>query len=281
MVQWLTSKELVKAKIKSLQTEARTLTAQAQVPTFCVIKVGEEAASQVYSQRLQKLASRIGLRMKLVAVPAEISQAELMRRIQQLNQSPTINGILLTMPLPPAFDQMEICNALSAAKDIDCLTAENLGRLWQDQPLFIPATAKAVMTLLQHFNLSLLGQRAVVLGRSQVVGKPLAALLLQAGATVTIADSHTRDLPSVVHAADLLISAIGQPNFVQADWLKAGVNAIDVGTSLINGRVTGDLEPACSQRANWLTPVPGGVGPLTTVSLMAQVIQAARKQNDN
>jgi 5,10-methylene-tetrahydrofolate dehydrogenase/methenyl tetrahydrofolate cyclohydrolase len=156
-----------------------------------------------------------------------------------------------------------------------------LGWLWQDQPLFVPAAAKAVMSLLAHYQVPVAGQHAVILGRSQVVGKPLAALLLKAGATVTIADSQTQALPEVVKAADLLISAVGRPAFVQAKWLKIGVNAVDVGTNVVAGKVVGDLDPACRQRVNWLTPVPGGVGPLTTVSLMEQVIQAERRQNDN
>lgn len=281
MVQWLTSRDLKQKKIKQLQAAAKILTADAQTPTFCVIKVGAEPASEVYCRRLQTLAGQVGINMQVVSLPAAARQADLLAQIDKLNQSSAVHGILLTMPLPPAFDQLKICNAVQPSKDLDCLTAVNLGRLWQDEPLFVPAAAKAVMSLLAYYQVPVAGQRAVILGRSQVVGKPLAALLLKAGATVTIADSQTQALPSVVRTADLLISAVGRPNFVQASWLKAGVNAVDVGTNLVAGKIVGDLEPACSQRANWLTPVPGGVGPLTTISLMEQVIQAAKKQDDD
>ncbi|MCI1290466.1 MAG: bifunctional methylenetetrahydrofolate dehydrogenase/methenyltetrahydrofolate cyclohydrolase [Lactobacillus sp.] len=281
MVQWLKSKSLKIEKIKQLQAAAKILAADAQMPTFCVIKVGDEPASQVYCRRLHALAGQIGINMLTVALPATSSQTDLLKQIAELNQKPTVHGILLTMPLPPAFDQLQAGNAILPAKDIDCLTAVNLGWLWQDQPLFVPAAAKAVMSLLAHYQVPVAGQHAVILGRSQVVGKPLAALLLKAGATVTIADSQTQALPEVVKAADLLISAVGRPAFVQAKWLKIGVNAVDVGTNVVAGKVVGDLDPACRQRVNWLTPVPGGVGPLTTVSLMEQVIQAERRQNDN
>ncbi|MCH3990320.1 MAG: bifunctional methylenetetrahydrofolate dehydrogenase/methenyltetrahydrofolate cyclohydrolase [Lactobacillus sp.] len=281
MTKWLLGAPLKQKKIAKLQTIIKNWPAHAQLPTFCVIKVGDDTGSQLYLHSLQRAAQTIGIQLKTISLPVNAQQSEALQQIKRLNHAASIHGILLTMPLPAGWDPIKLSNAIAFEKDVDCLTAVNLGRLWQDQSLFVPATARAVMTLLTSYQVPLAGQHAVILGRSQVIGKPLAALLLKAGATVTIADSQTQKLPALVGTADLLVSAIGQPEFVQAAWLKNGVNAVDVGINWAHGRIVGDLSPACASRANWLTPVPGGVGPLTTISLMEQVIQAARRQNGN
>lgn len=265
-------------KIKHLQLVCRQLKQKAQLPSFCVVNVEGQSASRFYAQALQKLSRTVGANCRCLWLPKSVSEAELLDLLHSLNADSAVNGILLTLPLPPTLNQTLLMNAIAPEKDLDCLTAVNLGRLWQDQALFLPATVKAVADLLTYYQVPVKGQRALILGRSQNVGKPLAALLLKAGATVTIADSESTNLPSLVKEADLLVSAMGQPHFIQADWLKLGVNAVDIGTSFVNGHELGDLDKACRVRTDWLTPVPGGVGPLTTICLIEQAIKATRRQ---
>lgn len=265
-------------KIKRLRLICRQLQQKAQRPVFCVVNVKGPTAGRFYAQALQKLSQLMGVDCRCFWLPQAISEADLLNLLHSLNAAADVNGILLTLPLPANFNQARLVNAIAPEKDLDCLTAINLGRLWQDQALFWPATVKAVADLLTYYQVPVKGQRALILGRSQNVGKPLAAWLLKAGATVTIADSESRNLPSLVHEADLLVSAIGQPHFVQAEWLKLGVNAVDVGTSFVNGHELGDLAASCRIRTDWLTPVPGGVGTLTTICLIEQAIRATRRQ---
>lgn len=254
------------------------------VPGLAVVMVGDHPASQIYVRNKQKAAREVGLNSFEYNLPLETSQAELLRIISQLNSNPAVHGILVQLPLPPQIDPNTVIDAINPAKDVDGFHVTNAGRLAVGQPAMIPCTPKGCLYLLKdHLKLKLAGQRALVIGRSNIVGKPMAALLLAEGCTVTIAHSKTDDLAAECKRADILVAAVGRPEMVQGEWVKKGAVVVDVGINRIEDatvakgyRVVGDVAyAAAAERAKAITPVPGGVGPMTIACLISNTIKAA------
>jgi len=246
-------------------------------PGLAVVLVGDNPASGVYVRSKDRAAAAAGLSVRTIRLPAETAQAALLARIAALNADPEIDGILVQLPLPVHLDQRPVIAAIDPAKDVDGLHPVNAGRLANGDPLLVPCTPLGVMKLLASASVPLRGRRALVLGRSVLVGRPAAALLLNADATVTIAHSRTADLAAECRRADILVAAVGRPGMVRADWVKPGATVIDVGINrLPDGRLTGDVAfEECRAVAGAITPVPGGVGPMTIACLLENTVTAA------
>ena len=263
-----------------LQEKISYLKTQHVIPTLVTIVIGDNAASRGYIRSEQRQARQIGLKHKVLQLPPQISEKQAQQTILQISQLANVDAILLAAPLPPHLCRQKIMQVIPPLKDIEGLTAENIGRLWTGQPTNIPATALGIMKLLDFYQISVSGQHVVIIGRSEIVGKPLAALLLQQNATITITHSQTRNLAAITKQADILIVAIGQANFIDKKYLKKGVIIIDVGANYDSqGQMQGDVDALSVQQiAAMLSPVPGGVGPLTVASLFEQVVKAAEKR---
>ena len=263
-----------------LQEKISYLKTQHVIPTLVTIVIGDNAASCGYIRSEQRQARQIGLKHKVLQLPPQISEKQAQQTILQISQLADVDAILLAAPLPPHLCRQKIMQVIPPLKDIEGLTAENIGRLWTGQPTNIPATALGIMKLLDFYQISVSGQHVVIIGRSEIVGKPLAALLLQQNATITITHSQTRNLAAITKQADILIVAIGQANFINKKYLKKGVIIIDVGANYDSqGQMQGDVDAlSVQQMAAMLSPVPGGVGPLTVASLFEQVVKAAEKR---
>lgn len=253
------------------------LKARGITPGLCVVIVGDNAASQVYVRNKVKAAQALGLHSELVALPATVTQAELMAAIARLNAAPEIHGYIVQLPLPAHLDDKAVIEAISPLKDVDGFHRENVGALVLNEPGMRPCTPAGVMRLLDAAQIPVKGAHAVIIGRSNIVGKPMAMLLLHAGATVTICHSQTRNLPGFTRQADILVVAIGRARFVTGDLVKPGAAVIDVGINRgADGKLCGDVDfDSVSVVAGALTPVPGGVGPMTVAMLIANAIAAA------
>ncbi|HEX4202855.1 MAG TPA: bifunctional 5,10-methylenetetrahydrofolate dehydrogenase/5,10-methenyltetrahydrofolate cyclohydrolase [Ktedonobacteraceae bacterium] len=249
-------------------------------PGLVIVRVEGDAASGVYSKAILRIARDIGVQARLEPLPAQTTPEELRAQLVQLNQDAATNGIIVQMPLPAHLPQQLVAETIAPAKDIDGISPLNAGNLLLGLPAFLPATAAAVVEILQRTHTPLEGKHVVVLGRSNVVGKPLALMLLQRHATVTICHSRTVNLPSVTRQADVLVAAVGRANMVHADMVRPGATVIDVGINAKpEGGIVGDVDFASvSTVAGAITPTPGGVGPLTNVMLMQQCIRAAWRQ---
>ncbi len=245
-------------------------------PGLAAVLVGDDPASAIYVRNKERAAAAAGIAAVTIRLEAATSEAELLQTVEQLNADQSIDGILVQMPLPPQIRTRAIIEAIDPAKDVDGLHPVNAGRLFAGAPAIVPCTPLGVMKLLEHAAIPLRGARAVVLGRSVLVGKPMAALLTAADVTVTLAHSHSRDLAAECRRADVLVAAVGRPEMVRADWVAAGAVVIDVGIHrLPDGRVVGDIAYAeCAQVASAITPVPGGVGPMTIASLLENTVVA-------
>lgn len=263
-----------------LQTQIAELKADGVTPTLAAVLVGDDPASQVYLHSKQKRAAKFGLRMLTTTLPATTTTAELIVVLQQLNQDPRVHAIMLEMPLPAQIDSQQAILALDPAKDVDGVHPLNLGYLFGGQPHAIPNTPYGILKLLDHYQLSVKHKNVVVVGRSVVVGRPLAALLLNRDATITIAHSYTENLAELTRQADILVVAVGRANFIAADAVKPGAIVIDVGMNrLADGKLVGDIDYASVvTKAGAITPVPGGVGPMTSLMLLYQTVQFARSQ---
>jgi methylenetetrahydrofolate dehydrogenase (NADP+)/methenyltetrahydrofolate cyclohydrolase len=247
-------------------------------PTLAVVLVGDDPASAVYVRSKTRAAREAQVEVRDHALPAATSQAELAALIDELNRDPGVDGILVQMPLPGHLDADAVLRAIDPAKDVDGLHPLSLGLLAQGRPGFAPCTPKGCMRLLREVGVDPTGARAVVIGRSLLVGKPLALLLANANATVTMCHSKTRDLAAEVRRADIVVAAIGRPELVRGDWIAEGAVVLDVGINRTpEGKLVGDVEfLAAAQRARAITPVPGGVGPMTIACLLENTIEAAR-----
>jgi len=247
------------------------------VPGLAVILVGEDPASEVYVRRKGIVAGRIGMKHWQIDLPADTSQADLEARIEQLNTDPEVDGILLQLPLPPGLSASSATERIAPQKDVDGLTIGSLGRLAQGKPARVPCTPKGVMRLIEESGIDPTGKVACVIGRSNLVGRPMAMLLEQANATVTVCHSRTRDLAQIVARSEIVVAAIGRPHHVLGEWIRPGAVVIDVGINRIeDGSLVGDVDfAAASERAAAITPVPGGVGPMTIAMLMENTFQAA------
>jgi methylenetetrahydrofolate dehydrogenase (NADP+) / methenyltetrahydrofolate cyclohydrolase len=262
----------LRAKIKA---EAAGL---AQKPGLSVVLVGDDPASAIYVRNKEKAALEAGFNGQTLRLPATASQAEVLALVARLNNDPVVHGILVQMPLPAQVDEDIIARAISPAKDVDGLHPENIGLLAAGQPFLAPCTPTGCILLLKHAGIELRGKHAVVIGRSHLVGRPVAQMLLKEDCTVTICHSRTQDMPSLVRQADIVIAAAGKPRLVKADWIKKGAAVVDVGINrLDDGTICGDVDyEAVRAVAGYITPVPGGVGPMTIACLLANTLAAAK-----
>lgn len=259
---------------------AAKVTAAGFTPGLAVVLVGEDAASNVYVRTKDRAAREAGIEARTIRLPAETSQAHLLATIQALNHDPAIDGILVQLPLPKGIDPQAVIEAIDPAKDVDGFHPVNVGHLADGRPTLVPCTPLGVMKLLRAIGMQIAGARAVVLGRSAIVGRPMARLLLAADATTTVAHSRTRDIPDECRRADILIAAVGKPEMIQGSWIKPGATVIDVGINrLPDGRLVGDVAfDACAKVAGAITPVPGGVGPMTVACLLENTLTAALRR---
>lgn len=246
-------------------------------PGLTVVLVGDDPASAVYVRGKDRAAREAGIAVHTIRLPAETTEADLLAEVRRLNADPAVDGILVQLPLPAHIRAQAVIEAIDPAKDVDGFHPLNTGHLADGRPSLVPCTPAGVMKLLAHAGIALPGARALVIGRSSIVGRPVAALLLAADATVTICHSRTRDLPAECRRADVVVAAIGRPAFVQGDWIAPGATVIDVGINrLSDGRLVGDVAyDACAAHAGAITPVPGGVGPMTIACLMENTVKAA------
>ncbi len=249
----------------------------ARKPGLAVVLVGDDPASAVYVRNKTRTAERIGLRHWQITLPARTSQAELLAEVDRLAADPAVDGILVQFPVPAGIDRLAVVDRLPPSKDVDGLHVQNAGLLAQKRTGFVPCTPAGCMELLARTGISLRGAEAVVIGRSDLVGRPIARLLEHADCTVTVTHSRTRDLAAHVSRADIVVAAVGVPGMVRGEWIKPGAVVLDVGINrLPDGTLTGDVEFApARERAAWITPVPGGVGPMTIAMLMANTVKAA------
>lgn len=272
----------ISAKLRGeVATAAAALRTHEQiVPTLAVVLVGDDPASAVYVKAKAKAAREANVDVRDHKLPATTTQAELMALVAELNADPIVDGILVQLPLPPHLDSDAVIRALDPGKDVDGLHPTNLGYLAQGKPVFVPCTPKGCMRLLREVGVDPGGLRAIVLGRSVLVGKPIALLLQNANATVTMCHSKTRDLADEVRRADIVVAAIGRPEMVLGDWIKPGATVLDVGINrTAEGKLVGDVHFASAiQHAHAITPVPRGVGPMTIACLLENTVEAARRR---
>ncbi len=283
----LDGKQLARQIRQELRDEvAEFIENNAEVPTLATVLVGNDPASEVYVRNKVKGCEEVGMHSRQFKLPAETSQDELLALVARLNRAKDepVHGILVQLPLPAHIDVARVLQAVSPMKDVDAFHPENVGRMVQGNPRFLPCTPAGIQQLLLRNNIEIAGRHAVVIGRSETVGKPMALLLMQRGtggdATVTVCHSRSRDLASITRTADILIAAAGKPHLVTADMVKPGAAVIDVGIHRTPSGLVGDVDFASvSQVAGHITPVPGGVGPLTVAMLLVNTLEAARQQN--
>lgn len=282
--QILDGKRISAEHLAHLTDELSQLKAQAlPLPKLVVVLVGDDPASQVYVGKKAQTAKQIGMASDVLTFPANTTQARLLEEIARLNADVSVHGILIQLPLPRHIDSLTVINAIDPAKDVDGLHPLNLGRLLTgDDNACPPCTPAGVMTLLKAYNVPLAGKHAVILGRSNIVGKPMGLLLLREDATVSYCHSRTPDLPGWIGQADILVAAVGVPGLVKGADLKPGTVVIDVGINRVDGKLTGDVDFASAiGQASFITPVPGGVGPMTIATLMANTLACYRRASRN
>ena len=274
---------LAKTLRVNFRQEAETLASRGARPGLAVILVGENPASQVYVRNKVNACADAGFYSEKHVFPGDATQADVLAKIRALNADPAIHGILVQLPLPPQFDAEAVLDAIVAEKDVDGFRAENVGALVLGLPCFVPCTPRGAMRLLEEAGVDVAGKEAVIVGRSNIVGKPMAMLLMHAGATVTVCHSRTRDLAAHCRRADILVAAVGKPRFITGEMIKPGAVVIDVGINrLPDGKLCGDVDfdAACAV-AGAITPVPGGVGPMTIAMLLANTLESARNSVQN
>lgn len=237
-------------------------------PTLVILLVGDDPASCVYTERLAKLTESLGATAKVVRMPAETTQEEVITLIRKMNRNRYITGILPMMPMPKHINSDAVGAAVTKHKDVDCLNPTNAGELYLGRRSWAPCTARACMAALEHYKIDLKGKHAVVIGRSNVIGKPVALLLLQKHATVTICHSKTENLADITRKADIIIAAVGKAGFVTADMVKEGAVLVDVGINEVDGKLVGDIAPEATAKAFAFTPVPGGIGVISNMMVM-------------
>ena len=263
----------LKEKVKKLKDEGIT-------PHFCVINIGDDPASKIYVRTKKRRAEKMGIIQDIYQMSADTKQEEALALIDKLNADPAINGLMVQLPAPKQIDADALLERIDPNKDVDGLTPANIGHLWMGNHFVEPATAEGIIVLLKHYEIPLEGKNVVIIGRSNIVGKPLAALMLEQNATVTIAHSRTKNLGEITKKADVLVSATGQAFLVKADMVKDGAVVVDVGMNHVDGKLVGDVDfDKVKEKTSYITPVPGGVGPLTVQFLMEAVVKLTRRQN--
>lgn len=282
--QVISGKKIAAELRQGLKEEAAALSKQGITPGLATVLVGEDPGSQVYVRMKEKACAEVGIASRGIRPPSDISQKALISQIEELNSDPAIHGILVQLPLPKHLDSAEVLQQVSPAKDVDGFHPLNLGRLlsakyWEELPPFIPCTPAGVIKLIDSTGAEIEGKNAVVVGRSIIVGKPVAMLLLARQATVSICHSRTPDLGAVTGQADILVVAAGVPQLIKGQMVKEGAVVIDVGVNRLEEGLVGDVDfDQVKQVAGFLTPVPGGVGPMTIAMLLANTVRAAREQ---
>ncbi len=271
----------IAAKVKEqVAEEVRGLKAQGIAPGLAVVIVGEDPASRIYVNNKKKACEAVGIYSEEYALPAGTTQEELLSLIDRLNKKPEISGILVQSPLPKGLDEAAVVEKIDPQKDVDAFHAYNVGKIMQGSYTFLPCTPAGVIELIKSTGVDICGKQCVVIGRSDIVGKPMAMLLLHENGTVTICHSRTQNLSDICRGADILVSAVGKAHFVTGDMVKPGAVVIDVGMNRDeNGKLCGDVEfSEAEPKAGYITPVPGGVGPMTIAMLMKNTVAAARLQ---
>ena len=273
-------KELARKTREKLKIDCDRLKSDGIIPKLAVIMVGDDTASQIYVKNKSKACKEIGIEFEEYFLGAEIKQEELIKLIQKLNMDKSINGILLQSPIPSNLDINEAFKTILPEKDVDGFNPVNVGKLCLNQDTFVACTPYGIMKMFEEYSIEISGKNVTILGRSNIVGKPLIQCCLNKNATVTVCHSRTKDLKEHTKNADIVISAIGKPKFITADMLKDGVIVIDVGINRDeNGKIVGDVNfDDVSKKASYITPVPGGVGPMTIAMLMYNVVKAAKQQ---
>jgi methylenetetrahydrofolate dehydrogenase (NADP+)/methenyltetrahydrofolate cyclohydrolase len=269
------------ARLRSVMADdVKQLVARSVRPGLAVVLVGEDPASQIYVRNKTKALAEAGFACFDHHLPTDTAEEKLLGLVADLNSDRAVDGILVQLPLPKHIDSKRVLLAIDPAKDVDGFHPENLGRLLIGEPRFTACTPYGIMKLIEEAGTPVRGASAVVVGRSNIVGKPVAVLLINADATVTICHSKTKDLPGVIGGADILVAAIGRPEMIRGSWIKAGATVIDVGTNrLPTGKLVGDVEFAAAvERAGAITPVPGGVGPMTITMILANTLESARRR---
>ncbi len=265
-----------KALAERIRAEVAAEVAELGHVGLATVLVGDDPASDVYIRAKHKASLEAGIDARDLRLPATISQADLLAQVAELNADDGVDGILVQLPLPDGLDEGPVIRAVDPVKDVDGFHPLNAGQLYLGNPAHVPGTPLGVMALLDEYGIELAGANAVVLGRSQIVGKPVAMLLQQRNATVTMCHSRTRDLAAEIARADVLVAAVGIPHLVRPEWIKQGAVVIDVGINRTPDGLQGDVDPAAAERASHLTPVPGGVGPMTVALLLRNAVKAAR-----
>jgi methylenetetrahydrofolate dehydrogenase (NADP+)/methenyltetrahydrofolate cyclohydrolase len=271
----LDGKRIAQEIQRELFLKVKELKEKGIAPGLAVIRVGEDPASLIYVRNKKGKAGELGIYFEERALSEDIPRNKLIELIEELNENPRIQGIVLQLPLPDHLDEKRILEKISPDKDVDGFHPLNMGRLLKGDPSFIPATPRGIVELLDRYKIPLEGKRAIVVGRSDIVGKPLAFLLLSRNATVTICHSKTKDLSLISKEGDILVAALGKPEFIKKDMVKEGSVVIDVGINRVGNKIVGDVDFEVKEKASYITPVPGGVGPMTIVMLLANVIKAA------
>lgn len=263
-----------------LREEVASLSERGAKPCLAVIIVGEDPASKVYVRNKERACKQLGMDSILLRLPESTTQEELLGEVRRLNADRAVNGVLVQLPLPAHLDEQAVLREISPEKDVDGFHAVNAGRLMQGERCTVACTPAGCLDLIRSTGVKIEGAEAVVVGRSNIVGKPMAMLLLQNNATVTICHSRTRNLAEVTRRADILVAAVGRPRMITGDMIKPGAVVIDVGINRVDGKLVGDVDFESAQEvAGWITPVPGGVGPMTITGLMRNTIAATRMQH--
>ena len=278
MAEILNGKEVAKKVKEEVSLEVERLKQEGIKPKLSVIMVGNDSASAVYVKNKSNACKKTGIEFEEFLLPEETEEKELLELIDKLNKDESVHGILLQSPIPKHIDIEKAFNLISPEKDVDGFNAVNVGNLTIGRDCFVSCTPYGVMRLLEEYNIDVEGKRAVVIGRSNIVGKPMLQCLLSKNATVTICHSRTKDLAAVVREADIVVAAIGKPNFITGDMIKEGAIVIDVGINRMeDGKLLGDVKfDEAEPKASFITPVPGGVGPMTIAMLVENVVKAAR-----
>ena len=271
-------KGLAKKMQDQMKKQVAALTAEGKTPGLCVILVGEDKASQVYVRNTEKQPEAMGMNSRVVRLAADISEADLLTEVEKQNQDDSMHGILVQLPLPKHIDEQKVLRAIRYEKDVDGFHPMNVGNFFLGNESALPCTPYGIMKILDEYNIALEGKKALVIGRSNIVGKPMSIMLLNENATVTIAHSRTKNLKELAKEADILVAAIGRGHFVTADFIKEGAVVIDVGMNRsAEGKLIGDVDTAGAMGiASHITPVPGGVGPMTITMLLQQTIDKAK-----
>ena len=274
--------KLVSADVKArVADEVKSLNSKGISVCLAVILVGKDPASQIYVANKKKACESLGIISKEYLLPDTTTQEELLALVNKLNCDKTVNGILCQLPLPKGLDEKAVIAAINPEKDVDAFNPVNVGKIMIGDYDFLPCTPAGVMEMLEYYNIDVCGKECVVIGRSNIVGKPMNMLLLQKNGTVTIAHSRTKNLADITRRADILVAAVGHAKFVTANMVKQDAVVIDVGINRENGKLCGDVDfDAVSQKASYITPVPGGVGPMTIATLMQNTLTAAKRQNN-